>query len=244
VHRQAADSGILFNAQRVLKGLAPQQRDDFVMTITDKPIDAVIDAVGHADFASLDNQIITPINRSWIGTVKLNQTLQNVLMDSNRPTINLPRNKWDKQQLRIGVGDKVIMTKNWYDMPCEDGSSGVFNGETGIVTEISDVEEVVVDFGDRVCRIPPAMQTVYQNNVMVVYPQRDLYLAYVVTTHKAQGSEYKNVIYVLNKSAAAALNRRNMYTALTRARDHVRFITDMGSLSMSLTRKEPMVFGE
>lgn len=245
VHRTADDSGILLNAQRILGGTAPMPNPDFTRIITDKPVDELVAALDKADYTALNNQIITPANKSWVGTLKLNATLQTVLMDNDRHTLSLPRNKWDAANaVRVGVGDKVIMTKNWYDLDCEDGSKGVFNGEVGKVIEVSDVEEVVVDFDDRICRIPPAVQLVYNNKVTVGYPQRDIYLAYVVTTHKAQGSEYDHIVYVLNKSMLAMMNRKNMYTALTRARKHATLITDMASLSMSVTTKEPKVFSK
>lgn len=244
VHRQGADSGILFNAQRILNGTAPQERDDFTRIITERPVDAIIEQLGSADYTSMRNQIITPGNKSWVGTVKLNATLQTMLMPEQRPVLDLPRNKWEKAPLRVGVGDKIIMTKNWYDLECSDGSFGVFNGEVGIVTELSELEEVVVDFEDRICRIPPAIQQVYNGNVSVGFPQRDLYLAYAVTTHKAQGSEYSHIMYVMNKSLSIMLNRRNLYTGITRARDHVTLITDMSSLSMSVRTKEPKVFNK
>lgn len=246
VHRTDGDSGILAAAQRVLRGLAPVDNNDFKRIITEQPVDKLLEEITLADYASLDNQIITPSNKSWIGTHKLNQALQIILMpDTNeRTTLNLPRNKWDKGTVRVGAGDKVIMTKNWYDLDCEDATKGIFNGEVGIVTEISEVEEVVVDFGDRVCRIPPAIQSMYNNSVYIGYPQRDMQLAYATTTHKTQGSEYKNVIYVINKSVITMLNRKNMYTAITRAREKVTMITDMKGLSMSVTCREPKVFGE
>lgn len=244
IHRQAEDSGILDCLQRILGGTAPRDNKDFKRIITDLPVDALIEQLDAADYRLLENQILTPANVSWIGTAKLNATLQTMLMPEQRETLRLPRNKWDKNDLRIGVGDKVIMTKNWYDLECSDNSIGVFNGEIGTVTEISDVEEVVVDFGDRICRIPPAFQIVYKDMVTIGYPQQDLYLAYAITTHKAQGSEYKNVIYVINKSLIKMLNRKNMYTALSRAREKATLIADMKGLSMSITMKEPKVFGE
>lgn len=238
IHRQAEDSGILECLQSILKGAAPKANKDFKRIITDKPTDALIEELAHADYTALENQIITPANISWVGTTKLNVLLQTMLMPDDRETLNLSRNSWDKNPVRIGIGDKVIMKKNWYDLECNDGTLGVFNGETGIVTEISDVEEVVIDFGDRVCRVPPAIQMVYDNKVSVGYPQRDLLLAYAITTHGAQGSEYKNVIYVINASLIRMLNRKNLYTALSRAREKATLITDMRALSMSITMKE------
>lgn len=247
VHRQTEDSGILFNAQRILDGKAPQRRDDFEMLITEKPVDAVLDQLDKADYKSLRNQILTPGNKSWIGTMKLNATIQTILFPDDRPTIKLPRREYNGKQLypdlHVGVGDKVIMTKNWYDLECSDGTNGVFNGETGIVTEITDLDEVVIDFEDRICRVPPAVQVVIGNKVIVGYPQRDLFLAYAITTHKAQGSEYQNVTYVINKALYIMLNRKNLYTAVTRAREKVTLISDMKALSLAVTTKEPKVFG-
>lgn len=246
VHRQVGDSGILYNAQRVLKGAAPQNRPDFKMLVTEKPIDNLIEQLEFADYTSLRNQIITPGNKSWIGTHNLNAMLQAALMPPGRFTMKVPRRSYNGKvfdpTIHVGVGDKVAMTKNWYDLECSNGTFGVFNGEVGTVIEISELDEIVVDFEDRICRIPPAVQVEWNNRVMVAYPQNDLYLAYAVTTHKAQGSEYDNVIYVLNKSLIAMMNRKNLYTAITRAREKVTLITDARSLSMSILVKEPKVF--
>ena len=246
VHRQAEDSDILTNAQRILRGLSPSNKPDFRMIITHKeltPVAALESVLDACDWTALNNQIITPSNKSWIGTHKLNQLVQNILMESDRPTIPVPRRKFQGKQfdpdIHVGVGDKVIMTKNWYGLECLDGTMGVMNGETGRVIEISDLHEIVVDFEDRICRIPPALQVVWNNRVSVVFPQYDLLLAYAVTTHKAQGSEYDHVAYILDKSVTQMLNRRNLYTGITRARHKVFFITDMRSLGLAVTTKEP-----
>jgi exodeoxyribonuclease V alpha subunit len=245
VHRTAEDSGILSNAQRVLKGVAPRANPEFGLHIVDQPIDKIRSLIheGDTDFTSLSNQIITPGNKSWVGTFKLNALLQSELMP-RRDTLKLPRHTWDKHEVYVGVGDKVVMTKNWYDLECSDASRGVFNGEVGRVVEISDLEEVVIDLEDRIVRVPPAMQVTYGARVAVAYPQKDIQLAYALTTHKCQGSEYQHVIYVMNKSLVSLLNRRNLYTGITRARKRVDVVTDMRSLSLSITTKEPKVFGE
>lgn len=246
VHRQSEDSDILANAQRILKGLAPGNKPDFRMMITHKeltPIAALESILDVCDWSALNNQIITPSNKSWIGTHKLNQLVQNIIMPDDRMTIPVPRRKYQGKQfdpdIHVGVGDKVIMTKNWYGLECADGSMGVFNGEVGKVIEISDLHEIVVDFEDRICRVPPALQVVWNNRVSVVYPQEDLHLAYAVTTHKAQGSEYEQIVYLMDKSVTVMLNRRNLYTGITRARSKVTLITDMRSLGLAVTTKEP-----
>ncbi|MEF3851115.1 hypothetical protein P0P54_09490, partial [Campylobacter jejuni] len=76
------------------------------------------------DFASLTCQVITPTNKSWIGTEALNQQLQMMLMPNDRKVMSLPRHNWAKTKLEIGVGDKVIMTKNYYDLMADDGTVG------------------------------------------------------------------------------------------------------------------------
>jgi exodeoxyribonuclease V alpha subunit len=256
VHRQTGDSGILSNAQRVLKGSSPQRLPDFDLIITDRPVEVIaeslhpewINALQKSDFTSLRNQILTPGNKSWVGTHKLNALLQMLLMPDDRETIDVPRRSYNGKvydpPIRVGVGDKIVMAKNWYDLECNNGTNGVFNGEVGKVIEITDLHEIVVDFEDRICAIPPAVQTVVDNQVRIGYPQNDLYLAYALTTHKAQGSEYKHVIYVVNKSHHTLLNRKNLYTAITRAREHVTMIADSKGLALSVTIKEPRIFGE
>jgi exodeoxyribonuclease V alpha subunit len=261
VMRQDEDSGVLSNARRILQGVAPLDNDDFKRIITDQPIDALVNEVTNSgiDYRSLSNQIIVPSNVGWTGTAKLNTLLQFTLWPDDRDMLQLPRHPWSKNKahtvmvngerlsfddgLSIGVGDKVMMTANWYVLECSDGSSGVFNGEVGKVLEIDhDTAEVLVDFDDRLCRIPPVVQIVRENRVYTGYPQKDMELAYAVTTHKTQGSEYQHICYVLNKSAIVMCNRRNMYTAITRARKSATLITDTKSLSMSISRKEPMEF--
>jgi len=63
-------------------------------------------------------------------------------------------------------------------------------------------------------------------------------LGYVLTTHKCQGSEFEEVIYVLNRSSKWSQGRKNLYTAITRARKHVTLITDSGSLNYSMWKQE------
>lgn len=244
VHRQSEDSMVLLNAQRINSGYGPKSgSDDFKVTVTERPVEQLIDAVMHAGdtFARLDSQVITPINKSWIGTEALNQQLQMMLMDNDRKTMKLDRHKWSKTELAVGVGDKVMMTKNYYELMADDGSVGLFNGEVGIVQELGEYGELVVDFDGRTMVVPPVIQVAVDNRVSVVHPHRDLELAYAITTHKAQGSEYQNVIYVMNKSAMFNLNRKNFYTAVSRARKTVHVITDMKSMSTALAQVDQRI---
>ena len=73
--------------------------------------------------------------------------------------------------------------------------------------------------------------------VYFINPQKDLDLAYCITTHKSQGSEYDRVCYIMNRSRSFLLNRKNLYTGISRARKHVTIITDAKSINLSLYKK-------
>lgn len=239
LYRQGEGSGIVENARRVTQGRALDRFDDFSLTFTSRPPEALAAYIresiqaGH-DFGALDHQVITPQNTGWVGTHKLNQLLLDILMpevyDDWTP---IPRNKWDEKfpvSLRKGV--KVLWTKNNYDL-------NILNGETGIVQHTDPhLGSITIDFGDRVVEVPPEIETVDRNGRTVSYdPRKNLYYAYAITTHKSQGSEYQRVVYVLASSMVYQMNRRNFYTAITRARKHVQLITDQRGYQISLTKK-------
>jgi len=243
IHRQGKDSGILLNLQQVLRGRMPTRNDQWSMHFTDTPVDALRDYIHvqmakGVDFTDPRNQILTPQNTTWVGTVKLNQMIQSLFHNRLDPAAMIPRHKWVKGEgdekgglIRMYVGDKVIITRNMYELE-------VFNGESGRIIEITDEGELVLDLGDREQCIPPIMlvQNRYGKTVEVD-PRKDVDLGYAITTHKSQGSEYDNVCYVLNKSTGYMQNRRNFYTATSRGREHVHLITDQRSLSLSLNKR-------
>jgi len=135
--------------------------------------------------------------------------------------------------LRMFVGDKVIFTVNNTEL-------SVFNGEVGIIKEIEhDLGEIIVDFGDREQSIPCAQEVLNRYGKMsIIDPRKDLDLAYAITTHKSQGSEYKYLVYIMNKSNSYMLSRRNFYTAVTRAKEHVHIIADQVGLSMGVNKRD------
>lgn len=232
-YRQEEGSGIIFNAHRILKGFIPQRTEDFQMNITNSPIDMVFTIMTEAhhegvDFASVDHQIITPGNKSWVGTVKLNASLQNFLRPETDLWQSIPRHKWIRTPVRMRPLDKVVITSNNYTLE-------VFNGETGIIQEITDYGEIAIDLGDRMVVIPPIQAVMHSSGRMIeIDPRKDIDLAYAMTTHKCQGSEYGHVIYVLNKSTGYVQSRPNFYTAVTRARKKVNLVSDQRSLSTSV----------
>jgi len=236
IHRQAEDSSIISNGHRIVQGLMPRRREDFVMKITDEPVHAVEDFVmdnltAGVDYGSTAVQIMSPTKQGWIGTVALNGTIQGLLQPSTNPWIELERHKWSNQEyVRIFQGDKVIQTVNQYGLE-------IFNGETGIVTGFDDSGGVTIDFGDKVVTIPNNLEMEGKRGAYYINPQKDLDLAYVITTHKAQGSEYDEICYVMNRSRSWQLSRKNFYTGISRAKNKVTIITDQKSLSISLYKK-------
>ena len=240
IHRQGEGSGIVLAGVNILKGRGPSRASDFIIKMSDKPIETLtdvvmegLDAAEPRDFSKLDCQIITPTRKSWIGTAKLNSTLQTLLNPDMKGAIVLPRHSWaiDKNT-RVAAGDKVIWTQNNYDL-------NIFNGETGVVEECTDVGEVIVNWGDRVVCVPPSLSVTRKDGTIAyVDPRRDLDLAYAVTTHKSQGSEFKHVIYILNKSCIFMQDQANYYTAITRARYSVTLICDQQSFFGSLRKPQ------
>ncbi len=233
IHRQVEGSSIIENGNRIINGIMPRRTDEFGITITEKPVDPVTDFLlaENSIFAGLAGQVISPTRQGWIGTFALNDHIQALLQPSTKPFLELERHRWSKQEtMRVYIGDKVINTVNNYGIE-------LFNGESGIVIGFDDARQVIIDFGDKVVNIPPAMPVNTRKGVAMINPQKDLELAYVITTHKAQGSEYEHVVYVMNRSRAWNLSRKNFYTGISRARKKVEVVADAKGLSLSLYKK-------
>lgn len=238
IHRQSEGSGIVMNGDRILKGMVPQRTPDFRIRMTNDPVDMIRQlCAGDVPFDAIENQIITPTKKTWVGTLKLNQLIQMLYRGAQNDWYTPTRHQWDARvpeaNIRLTVGDKVIWTENNYDLE-------IFNGETGVIREIDHAMGFIkIDFGDRVVDVPPAIQTTRRDGGLAEYdPQRSIDLAYAITTHKSQGSEYKNVVYCMNKSASFLQNRRNFYTGVTRARMEVDTVTDQKSLTTAVYKKD------
>lgn len=191
---------------------------------------------GHS-YADTEHQIVTCMNKSWIGTQRLNLVVQAMFWDRTRPHIDLPRYKQannEQPPIRVQVGSKVVYTANSYDLD-GSGTSYAFNGEVGIVVDINhEYGSIEIDFNDRTVVIPPLMITVRADGrVTEGDPRRNIDLAYVLTTHKMQGSEVKHIAYVMNRATLWAQSRRNFYTAVTRSREHCTVFCDPVSLAKS-----------
>lgn len=235
IHRQGEGSGIAKNGFKILNGSTPMRHDDFWIKIEADPLQGMMNYVieekeNGVSFAVMDNQIITPTARTTFGARALNQLLQSYYMDDNtgRPWMDVPRWSKEDKKLRMFEGDKVICTSNNYDL-------GVFNGETGVIKKIdSEFGLLLIDFGDKVVEFPPVMPFYKGPRMFHFDPRKTIDLAYCVTTHKSQGSEYKHVLYVMGPGSGRLRSRRNFYTGITRARTKCAVIADDRSFSYAL----------
>ncbi len=153
-----------------------------------------------------DIQVLSPTRKNNLGTQALNQQLQE--------TFNPDGEIYRGDDMEFRVGDKVIHTVNNYKLD-------VFNGETGVILQVGDAT-------DR------AVYVQYPNNKAVWYSAdqlSELELAYAVSVHKSQGSEFPVVIIPINTMMEKMLNKSLIYTAITRARAHVIIIGDFDILS-------------
>ena len=225
IFRQAAQSDIIVNAHRINEGedvdLSRRSRD-FLFIRRDHP-DAVISAAitliqkklpGYVRAEPDEIQVMTPMRKGALGVERLNQILQEHL---NPPSP-------EKKEKEAGgiiyrTGDKVMQIRNNYQLEWETRSSygiptdkgaGVFNGDMGIIREINEFAEILtVEFDE---------------GKMVEYSFKqleELELAYAITIHKSQGSEYPAVIIPMYSGPRMLMTRNLLYTAVTRARSCV-----------------------
>lgn len=256
VYRQGEDSDILAAATRIKQGIVPMSGATFKIKKTSEPVkvleDYVISCMDHGImFNSIENQIITAIKKGWVGAPALNQMLQRLYNWDNLPTAKkLSRHTWDKENpIAVAEGDKVICTENMYDLRdyhsryreyndrelgVEDtyipptSSEMMLNGEVGIVKGFTETDALIIDFGDRevIVEISFNEYSWKKDDFYPRYPQRSIDLGYALTTHKCQGSEFKEVVYVTSKTRTWGYNRKNFYTAVTRAKEYCSVITD------------------
>ena len=151
-------------------------------------------------------QVICPTRKGPWGTQALNRALQQAL---NPPAPEKREKAWGELVFR--VGDRVMQTKNNYDVLWDkaDGTvgSGIFNGDVGTITDVDPSGELVtVCFDERTA--------VYTADML-----GELDMAYAMTVHKAQGSEYRCVVLAVMRCAPSLMVRGVLYTAITRARE-------------------------
>ena len=228
IFRQAGESDIVVNAHKINRGepvlLDNKSRDFFFLkrqdanTIISVVLTLILKKLPKYVGADIyDIQVLTPMRKGLLGVERLNGILQEYL---NPPSASKAEKENGDRKFR--VGDKVMQIKNNYQLEWEiktkygmtvDKGLGIFNGDMGIVREINSYEET--------------MTVEYDEHRLVTYPFQmleELELAYAITIHKSQGSEYPAVIIPLLQGPRQLYHRNLLYTAVTRARKCVTLV--------------------
>ena len=223
IFRQAEDSDIVVNAHKIHKGqeliLNNKSKDFFFLERADvnviykHMIQLIQDKLPkYCNISPFEVQVLTPMRKGNLGVQTLNQILQKYLNPEDK---HKPEHVYGDTIFR--VGDKVMHTRNNYQLEWEivskynipiDKGVGVFNGDMGTIKEIYEYNQtLVVEFDDL---------------RKVTYPFSaldELELAYAITIHKSQGSEYPAVVMPLLAGPKPLFNRNLLYTGVTRARN-------------------------
>lgn len=233
IFRQAKESDIVVNAHKIYRGqqiaLDNKSKDFFFMERREGMVveTTVVELVKerlpkYVRGTSADIQVLTPMRKGPLGVEGLNPLLQNALNPSSKT-----KNEIEVGNTLFREGDKVMQIKNNYQLEWEivskynipiDKGLGVFNGDIGTILSIDAVNrEMCVEFDDK-----RKVNYNYEN-------LEELELAYAITIHKSQGSEYPAVVLPILSGPRLLFNRNLLYTAITRAKECV---TIVGSRDM------------
>ncbi len=230
IFRQAQESDIVMNAHKIHQGehvvLDNKSKDFFFLKRSDA--DTIISIMltlvkdkmpKYVDAGISEIQVLTPTRKGLIGVERLNTILQRYL-NPEAPD----KNEWKGDTRIFREGDKVMQIRNNYQLEWEVSGNynitlekgvGVFNGDVGIIKDINDwAKTVTVEFDE---------------GRKVVYPFAELdelELAYAITIHKSQGSEYPAVVMPVMDGPRMLMNRNILYTAITRAKKCVTMVGD------------------
>lgn len=228
VFRQKGESKIIDLSRSISEGKHIEEDSDFLkpskdlkivqrkdnISIQNQIILTISSAMNSKIVSKDDIQVLVPINHGDIGMVILNQRIQNLV----NPDIG--QNKYELSAfMELREGDKVMQTKNNYDI-------GVFNGSIGHIKKIDYSEGVkaICEFDNE--------EKIYDGFEAI----EELVLAYAITIHKSQGSEFPLVIMPMSKSYGQILSRNLLYTGVTRAKDYLRIIGDIEAINMAIDR--------
>lgn len=238
IFRQASQSDIIVNAHKINRGeqveldnrssdffFLKRQDPNIIIRVVLALIQDKLPPYVHAK--PYDIQVLTPMRKGALGVERLNEILQRYL--------NPPSEEKTEKEVPRGLfreGDKVMQIKNNYQIEWEarnrygiavDKGMGIFNGDMGVIRRIDLLAETVeVLFDDY-------------RTVVYGFPQLDeLELAYAVTIHKSQGSEYPAVVIPLLTGPRMLMNRNLLYTAVTRARACVTLVGSAQTFSMMI----------
>ncbi len=238
IFRQASQSDIIVNAHKINRGEAVvpdnKSRDFFFLKREDPNVilRVVLALVKdklprYVNARAFDIQVLTPMRKGALGVERLNEMLQRYL---NPPSGEKMERETGRGLLR--EGDKVMQIKNNYQMEWEarnrygiavEKGTGIFNGDMGIIKRIDSMAETVEVLFDE------------YRTVTYEFSQLDeLELAYAVTIHKSQGSEYPAVVIPLLSGPRMLMNRNLLYTAVTRARSCVTLVGSNRTFDMMI----------
>ena len=228
IFRQSEASDIILNAHRINNGIVPklnnESEDFFILrrTNVDHILNNLVVLVNdklprYVNARPFDIQVLTPMRKGPLGVENLNPILQKYI---NPPSTEKCEKEYGGVCFR--EGDKVMQIRNNYQLEWEvegrygiaaDKGVGVFNGDMGTIRRIDTFSEI--------------MEVVYEENHLIRYPFAnldELELAYAITIHKSQGSEYPAVVLPLLGGPKQLFNRNLLYTAVTRARKCVTIV--------------------
>ena len=244
IFRQAAESDIITNAHKINAGQSirlDNKSKDFFMLSMNSSLQiqrALVSLIAeklppYVDATKYDIQVLTPSRKGELGVENLNKILQQYI---NPPAPNKREKQWGEVIFR--ENDKVMQIKNDYQMEWKivtkkgltiKEGSGVFNGDCGIIREINEFAgTVTVEFDEG--------KIVEYTGATL----EELELAYAITIHKSQGSEYPAVIIPLLNAPRPLLNRNLLYTAVTRARKCVTIVGSENSVNEMIQNESEM----
>ncbi len=225
IFRQAQESMIIVNAHRINKGYFPyinvKDKDFFFeqVLLPEDILETILEMTknrlpNYGNFDPFEDiQVLTPMKKGLVGVANLNDNLQSILNPPNRR-----KKEYHYRACVFREGDKVMQIKNNYDKE-------VFNGDLGRIVRIDDEDVVIVSFADAW----QEREVAYQGQEI-----EELSLAYALSVHKSQGSEFPVVIMPITTSHYVMLQRNLLYTAVTRAKKLIVLVGTKQALTIAI----------
>jgi exodeoxyribonuclease V alpha subunit len=233
-HCFRSDDEVLFNAERIRSGRLPIRNHRFEVIYTDQPIKQLIEFCT-PEVIQRTVQIIMPTRNGNYGTNRVNPSLQlkfNPKGDILRVDRKAKILKDAPPPIALRGGDKFLWNQNDYQLK-------LFNGDLGYIDWVNSEDgSLQISTEERQLVIPPFIQVYspFHGSIIHYDPRKKIELGYAITTHKSQGSEFDTVVYCMSRGSPRLLNRRNLYTAVTRAKHNVIIISDRVAMGLAMRK--------